>query len=116
MDNNRFTYENALTVEMNSDTIREMVKMKAGEIDAALLSGGVEVGEEDIRITKGAKAMPLDVDKLCAMIEQAMREANREALTYESELEMAEALISRHCTMRSSPSPWTRCTMKPPIR
>ena len=31
LDNNRFTYENALTVEMHSDTIREMVKMKAGE-------------------------------------------------------------------------------------
>lgn len=87
LDNNSFQSATGLEVTLDETALSNLVGEKALEIDKQLLESGAVVGEKDIRITKGAAGMTVNVNEICKMVRDALLAADTSTLTYETTVE-----------------------------
>lgn len=91
LDNNTFAYEPWLDVTMDEAAIRALVAEKSKAIDEALLTSGTDIREEEIRVVKGAKALPIDEEEVFQLIRQAFLTGDAAAQIYEAPVEVDES-------------------------
>ena len=81
---------NALSVD--ADAVRAAVDNAAAEVRRSLLSSELSVGEDSIRLVKGAQGVALDTDAITGMIVDAMQTHNYSTLHYQAEIQTSEEL------------------------
>lgn len=81
---NDFALNDALEVSLDADAIRAIVAEAKVDIDEQLLQSGIDIGEGEIRITKGASGLTLDEEAVVSQFTQALLSGSGEGFTYES--------------------------------
>ena len=82
---NDFSWDGNLQVSLDEQAVRDIVAQAAVNIDEQLLRSGIDIGESEIRITKGASGLTLDEEAVTAGFVSALLAGDREGFTYESE-------------------------------
>ena len=82
---NDFRYEGeALEVTLNEDAVRAVVAEASKSIDEQLLASGLEYGENEIRIVKGASGLTIDEQEVVSRFIAALLAGDDSGFTYES--------------------------------
>ena len=81
---NDFSYDGGLEVSLDQDAIRAIVAEAKVGIDEQLLESGIDIGEGEIRITKGASGLTLDEEAVVSQFTQALLSGSGGEFTYES--------------------------------
>ena len=82
---NDFSWDGQLQVSLKEQAVRDIVARAAVSIDEQLLRSGIDFGETEIRITKGASGLTLDEEAVTQQIVAALLSGSREDVVYESE-------------------------------
>ena len=82
---NDFTREEALEVTLDEDAVRSIVAAAARDIDEQLLVSGIEYGENEIRIVKGASGLTIDEEEVVSKFVAALLAGDGSGFTYESD-------------------------------
>lgn len=82
---NDFSWDGELQVSLDGQAVRDIVAKAAVSIDEQLLRSGIDIGETEIRITKGASGLTLDEEHVTEQIVAALLSGSREDVIYESE-------------------------------
>ncbi len=85
MGKNDFSWDGQLQVSLNEQAVRDIVARAAVSIDEQLLRSGIDFGETEIRITKGASGLTLDEETVTQQLIAALLSGSREDVVYESE-------------------------------
>ena len=81
---NDFNWDGGLEVSLDQDAVRAIVEEAKVSIDEQLLESGIDIGEGEIRITKGASGLTLDEEAVVSRFTQALLSGSGEGFTYES--------------------------------
>ena len=82
--------DSALTVDASA--VRAAVENAAREVRLALLDSDLTIGENSIRVVKGAQGVEVDIENVTAMIVDAFEAGNYTTFTYEAEIEPSTEL------------------------
>lgn len=86
LHSNGFTYDGeALDVTLDEQAVRDIVAAAARDIDEQLLQSGIEYGENEIRIVKGASGLILDEEEIVTGFVDALLRGDDAGFTYESD-------------------------------
>ena len=80
----------AMTID--EEAVRAKAAGMVQEVNLALLSSDITVGEDSIRLVKGASSVSIDKDEITAMIVEAFETFNYDTIVYESKIEEDDAL------------------------
>ncbi|MEG1633169.1 MAG: VanW family protein [Oscillospiraceae bacterium] len=72
--------------------VRAKVESAVAEVSAGLMSSGLEIGEKDISVVKGAKAVEISSDDICALIVTALNSRSYGEIEYEIKVDEAVEL------------------------
>ena len=84
--------ESGAALNVDAAAVQGAVENAAGEVRRALLGNDLVVGEDAIRVVKGAQSVALDTKELTDMIVTAFREENYTTLNYAAEIEPSAEL------------------------
>ena len=84
LHSNSFSYGDALEVTLNEETVRSIVAAAAKDIDEQLLESGIEYGDDEIRIIKGASGLTIDEEEVVSQFVKALLAGDASGFTYES--------------------------------
>ena len=73
-------------VRVDERAVRAAVDSAAAAVRLRLLGSELDIGEENVRIVKGAQSVELDADAIAAMIAEAFETENYATLTYEAKI------------------------------
>ena len=82
---NDFQYDGQLRVSLDEQAVRDIVAQAAVSIDEQLLRSGIDIGESEIRITKGASGLTLDEEAVTKQFIDALLAGDGTGFVYESE-------------------------------
>ena len=84
--------ESGAAMNVDAAAVQGAVENAAGEVRRALLGNDLVVGEDAIRVVKGAQSVALDTKEITDMIVTAFQEENYTTLNYAAEIEPSTEL------------------------
>ena len=86
------SFESEVLISADMDAVAAKVDNMVRELQLALMSSEVTIGEETIDVIKGASGVILDSEEIVALISTALEERNYGDITYEAEINTDQEL------------------------
>ncbi len=86
------SFESEVLITADEDAVRAKVDNAVQELQLALLSSEVKVGEKTIDVIKGARGVIIDSEEIVALVVEAMESENYGDITYEAEIDTDQEL------------------------
>ena len=99
------SFESDVLIIADRDAVKAKVDNTVRELQQALLSSEVTIGEDSIAVIKGARGVILDSDEIVDLVVEALESENYTDITYEAEIDTDQELdvAGLHATVFCEP-------------
>lgn len=78
--------ESGAGLSVDRDAVRAIVENMVKQVNLSLMSSELTIGEDSIKVVKGAASITLDVDEISELVINAFLEQNYETIVYDAEI------------------------------